>query len=233
MALTHNQINRFWFNNPLYLDFKEHGFSKQIFTSKEADDFLELGAYLIKEAESHSNTHIPWNERRRHEILAHARLENAFISLGSEYLFKGVFLCKGFAINKLLLAYKLTHPVKIKGNKTKLVDNEVHDLSYVVDHISKLIDFSDFDKSQQDDETKAKQEVKGEKLDGITRMTIPYPSSKQMLDYIHFKRNYSLHRPFIIPEFNGITRQTFNFLDYVAQKGVGKKLSELAKLGNV
>lgn len=233
MALTHNQINRFWFNHPLYSDFKKHGFSKQIFTSKEADDFLKLGAYLIKEAEIHSNTHIPWNESRRHEILAYARLENAFISLGSEYLFKGIFLYKGFAINKPLPTYKSVHPIKVIGNKTKLVDNEVQDLSYIVNHISKLIDFSDFDKSQKDDGTKAKRELKGEKLEGITRMTISYPTAKQILDYIHFKRNYSLHRPFIIPEFNGITRQTFSFLDYIAQKGVGKKLEELAQLSEI
>lgn len=232
MALTHNQINRFWFNNPLYLDFKQHGFSRQIFTINEAEDFLRLGAYLIKEAENHSNTHIPWDESRRHEILAHARLENAFVSLGSEYLLKGIFLYKGLAINKPLPAHKLTHPIKIWGNKTKLVDNEVQDLSYVVDHISKLIDFSEFDKSQKEAELKAKNEVKGERLQGITRMTIPYPTAKQMLDYIHFKRNYSLHRPFIIPEFSGITRQTFNFLDFIAQKGVGRKLEELAKLSD-
>ncbi len=230
MALTHNQINRFWYNQPRYTDFKKKGFSKQIFTSIDADDFLKLGAYLIKAAEKHSNTHIPWNDSRRHEILSHARLENAFVSLGSEYLFKGVFLYRGFSINKPLPTYKSTHPIKIRGNKTKLVNNEVQDLSYIVDHIDSIIDFSAFNSTQVDDEMKAKDSLKGERFTGITKMTIPYPTANQLLDYIHFKRNYSLHRPFIIPEFNGITRQIFNFLDYVAQKGVGKSLEELAVL---
>lgn len=230
MALTHNQINRFWYNHPLYAEFKKHGFAKQIFTSKEAEDFLKLGAYLIKEAENHSNTHIPWHEGKRHEILAHARLENAFISLGSEYLLKGVFLHNGYAINKPLPSYKSSHPIKVKGNKTKLKNNEVQDLSYIVSHISKLIDFSEFNTSQKDDEENERKKLKGKKMGGITRMTIPYPTSKQMLDYIHFKRNYSLHRPFIIPEFNGITRQTFSFLDYIVRRGAGKSLDVLAKL---
>lgn len=233
MALTHNQINKLWFNNPSYIDFKKHGFSKQIFTSKDADDFLKTGAYLIKEAEKLSNTHIPWDERRRFEILANPRLENAFISIGSEYLLKGVFLKNGFAINNPLPGHRLTHPIKISGNKLKLVNNEVQDLSYITNHIGKIIDFLEFNESQKNDEKKAKDEMKGKRLQGITRMTIPYLTAKQMLDYIHFKRNYSLHRPFIIPEFGGLTRQIFNFLDYVAQKGSGKGLSELAKLSEV
>lgn len=61
-------------------------------------------------------------------------------------------------------------------------------------------------------------------------MGIPHPSSKQFLDYIHLKRNHSLHRPFIISEFRGITMQLFDFLEYIVQKGAGSTLKDLAKL---
>ncbi len=230
MAIIHNQINKLWFK-PSYQKFKKHGFTRQVFTSNEAEDFLRIGAYLIKEAEKRSNMTIPWDEQRRHEILANPRLENAFVSLGAEYFLKGVFLVKGDAINKPLPTFiKQQHPIKIRGNKSKLRGDEVQTLSYIVDNLSKIIDFSEFDKNQEDMEKTAKDGLKGRRLRGITRMTTPYPTAKQILDYIHFKRNYALHRPFIIPEFRGITRHVFGLLEYIAQKGVGKGLDELSIL---
>jgi len=232
MALTHNQINRLWYN-PTYENFKRHGFVKDIFTSKDTEDFIRTGAYLIKEAEKRSNIIIPWDERRRYEILANPRLENAFVALGAEYLLKGVFLIKGFAINEpKKLSAPINHPVVLKGNKNKLLENEVHDLSYIVDHIAKIIDFTDFDKSQKSDEAKAKKDLKGQRLKGITRLTIPFPTAKQILIYLHFKRNYALHRPFTIPEFRGITQHIFKLLDYIAQKGTGRTIEVLAKLND-
>ena len=231
MALTHNQINKLW-SNPTYTNFKNNGFVKLVFTSKDAEDFLRTGAYLIKEAEKRSNIIIPWDENRRYEILANPRLENAFISLGAEYLLKGTFLIKGYAINNPKPAVMLRHPIVVKNNKSKLITNEVQDMSYIVDHIAKIIDFSDFDKSQKAAERKSIAELKGERLKGITRMTIPFPSAQQILEYIHFKRNYSLHRPFIIPEFRGITQHIFKLLDYVAQKGSGRSIEVLAKLND-
>lgn len=232
MALTHNQINKLWYN-PSYDKFKQHGFVQQVFTSKDAEDFLRTGAYLIKEAEKRSNIIIPWDERRRYEIMVNPRLENAFVALGGEYLLKGIFLVEGYAINKpRSLPTSIRHPVVLKGNKNKLLTNEVHDLSYIVDHIRILIDFSEFDKSQKDDETKARAELKGKRLKGITRMTIPYPTAQQILGYLHFKRNYALHRPFTIPEFRGITRHIFKLLDYIAQKGTGRTVDTLSKLSD-
>lgn len=232
MALTHNQINRLWYK-PTYENFKKHGFVKHIFTSKDAEDFIRTGAYLIKEAEKRSNIIIPWDEQRRYEILANPRLENAFVALGAEYLLKGVFLIKGYAINEpKQLTTQIRHPIIIRGNKNKLLTNEVHDLSYVVDHIAKVIDFAEFDKSQKDDEAKSKAELKGQRLDGITRMTIPFPTARQILVYLHFKRNFALHRPFTIPEFRGITRHIFKLLDYIAQKGTGRTIEALAKLND-
>jgi len=232
MALTHNQINRLWYN-PTYEKFKKHGFVSKIFTSKDAEDFIRTGAYLIKEAEKRSNIIIPWDEHRRYEILANPRLENAFVALGTEYLLKGIFLIKGYAINESKpLATSISHPIVLKGNKNKLLANEVQDLSYVVDHIAKIVDFADFDKTQKDDEVKEKAELKGQRLKGITRMTIPFPTAKQILTYLHFKRNYALHRPFIIPEFRGITRHIFKLLDNIAQKGSGRTLEVLAKLND-
>lgn len=232
MALTHNQINNLWFN-PSYDKFKNHGFVKNIFTSKDAEDFIRTGAFLIKEAEKHSNIIIPWDERRRYEILANPRLENAFVSLGAEYLLKGTFLIKGYAINKPLpSSISLSHPITIRGNKSKLRTNEVQDLSYIIDHISKIIDFTEFDRLQKEAEKKAKSDLKGQRLKGITRMTIPFPNAKQLLDYIHFKRNYSLHRPFTVPEFRGITQHIFKLLDYIAQKSAGRTIDVLAKLND-
>lgn len=232
MVLTHNQINKLWFN-PTYDRFKKHGFVKNIFTSKDAEDFIRTGAYLIKEAEKHSNIIIPWDEKRRYEILVNPRLENAFVSLGAEYLLKGIFLIKGYAINKpLALTNFLPHPIVLTRNKTKLRANEVQDLSYIIDHIEKIVDFKDFNNLQKDAESKAKNDLKGQRLKGITRMTIPFPNAKQLLAYIHFKRNYSLHRPFIVPEFRGITQHVFKLLDYIAQKGVGRTIDGLAKLND-
>lgn len=231
MTVLHNQINKLWYK-PSYLNFKKSSFVKQVFTSAESDDFIRTGAHLIKQAEKLSNTHIPWDESRRLEILSNPRLENAFVSLGTEYLFKGIFLLKGYSINKLVATngQKISHPVKLKGNKSKLNQGEVFEMAYITTHLPSIVDFVDFDKVQQADEAKAKLADKGERLDGITRMTIPYPNSKQMLDYLLFKRNFSLHRPFIIPEFRGITKHIFSFLNYTAQSATGKSLDILAEL---
>lgn len=230
MTLTHNQINRLW-SNPTYDKFKKHGFVKHIFTSEDTEDFIRTGAHLINEAKKHSNIVIPWDERRRYEILANPRLENAFLAIGSEYLLKGIFLNKGYAVNEpKLLTKQIKHPIILKGNLNKLKANEVQDLSYIVDHITKLVDFNEFDKSQKDAEMKAKAEMKGKRLQGIIRMTIPFPTARQMLDYLHFKRNYAVHRPFIIPEFRGITQHLFKLLDHIARQGAGRSINELAKL---
>lgn len=231
MAVLHNQINKLWFN-PSYTGFKNSTFVKQIFTSEDAEDFIRTGAYLIKEAEKLSDTHTPWDSRKRLEILKNPRLENAFVSLGAEYLMKGIFIKNGYAINKLKqpVPSGLQHPITIKGNKSKLNPSEVVELNYIVTHLAKIINFSDFDNTQSADEIKAKKEEKGDRLKGITRMTIPYPNSKNMLEYVLFKRNYSLHRPFIVPEFRGITRHVFNFLDYIAVQATGKKIEELSQL---
>lgn len=231
MAVLHNQINKLWFN-PSYTGFKNSPFVKQIFTANNAEDFIRTGAYLIKEAEKFSNTHTPWNESKRLEILKNPRLENAFVSLGAEYLMKGIFIKNGYAINKLKqpIPRGLQYPYLIKGNKARLNPSEVVELHYIVTHLPQIVNFSDFDNSQRADELKAKKEEKGDRLEGITRMTIPYPTSKNMLEYVLFKRNYSLHRPFIIPEFRGITRHVFNFLDFVSVQATGKKIEELSKL---
>lgn len=231
MAVLHNQINKLWYN-PSYEKFKNSNFVKQIFTEKDADDFIKTGAYLIKEAEKLSNTHIAWDESKRLEILKNPRLENAFVSLGTEYLFKGIFLCKGYAINKLKqpVQKKLSYPILLRHNLSKLNSSEVVQLKYIVTYLPRLIDFNDFNASQIESENKAKKEEKGQKLQGITRMTIPYPNANQMLDYLLFKRNYSLHRPFIISEFKGITNHVFNFLEYVALHGYSKSLKDLSKL---
>jgi len=228
MANIHNQINKFWFN-PSYQKFKQSSFVKTIFTKKDANDFLKTGAYLIQEAEKLSNIHIPWHEDKRFKILANPRLENAFVSLGAEYLLKGVFLVNGYTINKPLVRI-VNHPIKVWGNTERLNLTAVQELGYIVTHLPQIVNFSKFDNNQQQEEIKAKQQVKGERLDGITRLTIPYPTSKQWLDYILFKRNYSLHRPFIIPEFRGITKQLFNFLNYIAKHGIGEEIKSLAKL---
>lgn len=231
MAILHNQINKLWFN-PSYTNFKKSLLVKQIFSASEAEDFIRTGAYLIKEAEKLSDTHEPWQHNRRLEILKNPRLENAFVSLGAEYLMKGIFIKNGYAVNKLKSPAPsgLNHPIQTKGNKSKLDPCEVVEFGYIVNHLPKIISFSDFDKTQSDEEVKAKKEAKGDRLDGITRMTIPYPNSKNMLDYLLFKRNYALHRPFIVPEFRGITRHVFNFLEYVAVQATGKKIEELAIL---
>lgn len=233
MALTHNQINRMWYR-PTYDKFKKHGFVKYIFTSKDAEDFLRTGAYLIKEAEKYSNNIIPWNKSIRHEILLQPRLGNIFFALGSEYFLKGIFLVKGFSINKQKsLSTLIKHPIQLKGNKGKLINNEVYDLFYIIDHIGKLIDFGEFDKSQVEEERNQKSKLKGIIFKGITRMTIPYPTAKELLTYIHFKRNYSLHRPFILAEFRGITQQLFKLLDYISQKGTRKTIAEWGKLQDI
>jgi hypothetical protein len=229
MPILNNQVNKLWFN-PTYNKFKRNGFSKQLFASDDSEDFLRTGAYLIEEAKRYGNTHIPWDENRRYEILINPRLENALLSIGIEYLLKGVFLAKGYAINLPKENIKLTHPVLIKGNISKLRDNEVQDLSYIKDHISKIIDFNEFNNNQQIKEAKAKKELSGEGVKGLTRLTIPFPNSQQLLDYFHFKRNYSLHRPFIIPEFVGIVRYEHELLDYIAIKSTGRSIKQLTKL---
>lgn len=230
MPITHNQINKFWYK-PSYDKFIKSSFVKQIFVERDAEDFTATGAYLIKMAKKISRKHIPWDEDRRLEILANPRLENALFSLGSEYLIKGVFLYNGYAVNKQKHGSAIqTHPIPLRNNKNKLEKSEVSSLLYFKTHIAKIVNFSKFDQKQDRKELSEKKKDKGQGLSGITRMTIPYPKSNALLDYILFKRNYSLHRPFIMSEFVGLTNQLYDFLNYIATNGCGKSISKLARL---
>lgn len=230
MSIIHNQINLFW-NNPTYDNFKKSFFNKRISTETDAELFLRIGAYLIEEARKFSEIHIPWNESRRYDILKNPIMENIDYSLGAEYLMKGIFLRMGYAIN-VPKVKGLIHPVKLKGNKGKLSQIDFHLVGYIVQHIAKLIDFTDFDRKQKNEKNEERSRNKGERVGGITSMGIPHPTSKEILAYIQFKRNNSLHRPFIVSEFRGITNQLFNFLEYIAQKGTGSSIKDLAKLVN-
>ena len=228
MAIAHNQINLFW-SKPTYDNFKKSFFVKKIYTDQDADLFLRVGAHLIVEAQKLSDILIPWDDRRKFEILQNPILENAFFSLGSEYLMKGVFLKQGYAINKPKVS-GLAQPVPIKNNKNKLIESDFHTINYITDHIGVIINFSDFNTKQQQEELAEKAQNKGQRLDGITKMGIPHPTARQFLDYIKLKRNHSLHKPTIISEFRGITKQLFEFLEYIAQKGAGSSIEVLSKL---
>lgn len=228
MPILHNQINRFW-NNPTYANFKRSFFSKRIFTEQDADLFLKIGAFTIEEARRYSEIHIPWNDSLKYDILKNPILENANYSIGAEYLMKGVFLKNGYAINTILVA-DLLQPVKLRGNKGKLSKIDVQHINYIVDHIARIVDFTDFDAKQKLDRDTEKANDRGDRLRGITSMGIPHPTARQLLEYIQFKRNHSLHRPFIVSEFRGTTKQLFDFMDYIAVKGTESTLKELAKL---
>lgn len=230
MPITHNQINAFW-SNPTYNNFKTKYFNKKVFTKDDADLFNKIGAYLIQEAKGFSKTHTAWNEKYKYRILKNPILENIDFTLGSEYLMKGVFLCNGYAIN-LPLKKGLTHPIELRNNLGKLSKVEVQTIDYIVTHIGKIIDFSEFDTKQKTNELMDKKRNSGEKIPGITKLGIPHPNSKQILDYIQYKRNFSLHRPFIATEFSGLTKQLFDFMDYIAIKGTGENIETLAKLTN-
>jgi len=230
MPVLHNQINKLWYN-PTYERFKRSSFVKQIFIQKDSEDFVATGAYLIKMSREISKKHIPWNQDRRLEILANPRLENALFSLGAEYLIKGVFLNRGYAVNKPLKGIVFaTYPIQISKNKGKLDKSDIHSLRYFRDNINKVIDFTSFDNKQEKEEKKEKSKVKGQRLSGITRLTIPYQKSDILLDYVLFKRNFSLHRPFIMPEFVGLTNQLYDFLNFIAKEGCGKSIRQLSSL---
>lgn len=230
MPMIHNQINNFWYK-PSYNKFIKSAFVKQIFMRENAEDFTATGAYLVRMAKRISKKHIPWCENRRLEILANPRLENALFSLGAEYLIKGIFLHKGYAVNRQKQRFTFqSYPILLKNNKGKLEKSEVSSLSYFKTYISRIINFSKFDNRQEKKELYEKKKEKGQKLSGITRMTIPYPKSSELLDYILFKRNYSLHRPFIMSEFVGLTNQLYDFLNYIAMNGCGKSINNLARL---
>ncbi len=229
MPLTHNQINYLWYKAD-YVSFKNSVFVKKIFTKKDSNDFLKTGSYLIEKARKLTGILIPWDESKRYQILNNPRLENAFMSLGAEYLLKGIFLNNGYTINKLCPNIKSTHPLPVYRNKRKLNAIEVVELDYVINHLSKIVDFSEFNTKQVEIGKEEKAKLKGQKLDNITRMSIPYPTARQLLKYIQFKRNFALHRPFIMPEFNGLTKQLFGVLDYTAFKGSGKTIKQLAEM---
>lgn len=230
MAITHNQVNAFW-SNPTYSNFKNKLFNKKVFRQKDAGLFTKIGAYLIQDAENYSKGTTAWKEEDKYKILKKPIMENIHYTLGAEYLMKGIFLKNGYAVNKPLLR-GLEHPVKLKTNIGKLSKIEVHTIDYIVQHIGKIVDFSEFDATQVRELKQEKLETRGEKLQGITSMGIPHPTSKQILDYIQYKRNFALHRPFIATEFRGLTKQLFNFADYMAIKGSGNNIAELAKLTN-
>jgi len=171
---------------------------------------------------------IPWNERRRLEILNRPRLENAHFSLGSEYFLKGIFLKKGFAINKTVKDSGVNHPIKVRGNRSYLLENEVVQMNTIVKYLPSIIDLSGFDIEQQSAKKAERYELGGERLKGINNLGIPHPNSVELLDYLLFKRNYALHRPFIIPEFKGITHQLFRFLNYISVAETGLEIMDLA-----
>lgn len=160
MPILHNQINKLWYN-PTYEKFKRSSFVKQVFTQKDSEDFIATGAYLVKMARKFSKKHIPWDQDRRLEILANPRLENALFSLGAEYLIKGVFLNKGFAVNKPLRGVNFTnYPIRISRNKARLDKSDVQTLRYFRNNIGKVIDFTNFDNKQKKEEKKEKDKVK-------------------------------------------------------------------------
>lgn len=229
MPLTHNQINCLWYKAD-YVSFKNSPFIKKIFTKTDLNDFLKTGAYLIKEAKKLSEILIPWDNSKKYEILNNPRLENAFMSLGAEYLLKGVFLNKGYAINKLKPNIKTEHPLFVSRNKRKLNPIEVVELDYIVNNMCKFLDFSEFNNKQTKTEKEEKAKLKGHKLWNITRMTIPYPTARQLLKYMQFKRNFALHRPLIMPEFKGLTNQLYDILEYISLKEFNKSINELADL---
>lgn len=232
MPITHNQINRFW-SNPTYLNFKKSVFNKKLFIEEDANLCLKIGAYLIEDARKYSETHTAWDESEKYDIWKNPILENINYAIGAEYLMKGVFLKNGFAINIPKPSVTgLLQPIKLQANKGKLSKTEVQTIDYVVRYISIVVDFTEFDATQKQDKDDERAKDKGTRLQGITSMGIPHPSSRQLLEYIHYKRNYSLHRPFIATEFSGITKQLFDFMDYIATKGAGQSLESLARLTN-
>jgi hypothetical protein len=228
MPILHNQINKFW-NNPTYANFKKSFFSKKIFTKKDAELFLKIGAYLIEEARKYSEMHIPWAESKKYDILKNPILENIDYSLGAEYLMKGVFLKNGYAVNNVSIS-GLPQPVRLRSNKGKLSKTDVQTINYIVQHIARIVDFTDFDAKQKLDKETERAKDKGDRIQGITSMGIPHPTARQFLEYIQFKRNHSLHRPFIVSEFNGTTKQLFDLMEYIATKGANSNLKDLAKL---
>jgi hypothetical protein len=229
MPQLHNQINRMWFK-PEYDSFRKSHFVRHIFSKNDANDFLKTGAYLIQEADKLSKVSIGWDESRRNEILNSPRLENAFISLGTEYLLKGVYLHNGYAINVPLPGTKETDPILINRNRKLFNPSKVQYFRYIKLHIAKIIDFTEFDKTQTEQAKGEKFLLREFKLSHVPKITTPYPTAIQLLDYVYFKRNYALHRPFIIPEFIGITKQQFLLLDYIANKGTGNTIKNLASL---
>lgn len=230
MAILHNQINSLW-HNSTYEKFRKSGFVRQIFKKEDATTFIKTGAHLILLAKKENDKIFPYDPSRDFEFRLRPRISNAFFSLGAEYILKGVYLWHGYAINKLKPGIIVPYPTKLRGNIKQLCENEVVKMKYLVDNFFSLpIDLRDFDIEQKRLALSEAKKYKGKKMVGIKKLSIPSPTSKQILDYIYFKRNYSLHRPFVIPEFLGTTNIIFKFIDYLLVKVTGKGTEEHGKI---
>jgi hypothetical protein len=228
-AILHNRLVLLW-ANPTREKLKKFYASTGIFNDKDdAQNLIKFGAYLIFNGHRQSEDEKPYDSTIGLNNWVNSLEGYILFHVGTEYFLKGVFLYKGYAINKLKKIYSLPEPYKIARNHRKLDASETHTFGYFTKNITKIVDFTEFDKQQS-----SKNKIyKGKKPVGIISTRFKHPNHEQLLYYLQFSRNKYLHTRRKIPEFKGITddvMELLNFISvYVCQKNI-EALSDLEKI---
>ena len=229
MPIVHNRLVRFW-GNPTEQKFDYYLASSGLLNDNDAQNLIKFGAYMIKKGLRDINKIQPYDRREGLMNWVHQYEGNALLYIGTEFLIKGIFLKKGYAIN----AYKdknknrdyVTSPIKLNRNKGKLSASKTRDLGYFIEHIDVIADFSSFDADQQ----RRNGKTPPPNLDGLLSTRYRNPNHTQIFQYIRFTRNSYLHTSKHMPTFNGIYKDMAKLFDVLCRESLGKSLYQLSKL---
>ena len=215
--IMHNELIKFLDNINIETVRK---FKAVIFKKKHQEDFLYFGVYLLKEAKELYDSKVePYVDEKQWIKNRYKYLKiNVLLGLGSEYFLKSIFLKKGYAVNRLLNSQNIQKPYKIYGNTKNLNPEESTNFAYIRNNFCSIVNLKKFDKEIERLNKEIELRNKTQKLANIKKIEYRKMNSKEVLIYLWGLRNNALHNAYIKPEFKGIFRDIWNFLDFVSNK---------------
>jgi len=218
-------------------DFKDFKcFKAKIFEHSDYKDFLYFGIMLLHEAKNlREELQKPWGgynplQPNRFQLRRFTTLnKNLMLGIGSEYLFKTIFLKNGFGINKIKKGVNIDKPYKInESTRDYLNSSETVTFWYLRKFILQIMDTLEFDeKTAQENNENSEREKELPKLKGIKKIYYKKPNSEACLNFIQGIRNNYSHNAFIKSEFNGFFKDALNFLNFLCEKEFGKNIEEM------
>lgn len=207
--------------------------SKGLLNDNDSQNLIKFGTHLITKGLALIKVVQPFDSSRGLINWQKQYEGNTLLYVGVEFLIKGIFLKKGFAVN----AFKETKlnsrveelPVKMNRSKSKLDAAETRKLVYFLKHIDLVADFDQFDKEQA---ARNSQPAPQPKPGGLLSTRYKNPDHNQIFEYIRLTRNSYLHTSKHMETFNGIYTDIERLIDYMCKKALNKNLSEISDLKN-